>query len=285
MSDVKLFRYADNESWELAPRVAQMESGLQRLVERHMESFLGIRLLAHEYHTGGSHRGSIDSLGIDENNCPVIVEYKRYNNENIICQGLFYLDWLLDHQAQFLLLARQKMGEAAPAQIEFGASRVLCMASGFSRYDEQAVMQIDRNIELIRYRLFGEDMLMLEMLNTSLARLSVAPDLPMRPDQEKGVGMAASLKEKVRAMNADTGLLYLDLLAFAANLGDDVHMRFLKHYIALGRFRNFVCIQPLKASLKLWLSLDPGQIPLEEGFSRDVRTVGHHGSGDLEVER
>lgn len=86
-------------------------------------------------------------------------------------------------------------------------------------------------------------------------------------------------------MNADTELLYLDLLAFAANLGDDVHMRFLKHYIALGRFRNFVCIQPLKASLELWLSLDPGQIPLEEGFSRDVRKVGHHGSGDLEVER
>ena len=35
----------------------------------------------------------MDSIGIDENNCPVIVEYKRSSNENIINQGLFYLDW------------------------------------------------------------------------------------------------------------------------------------------------------------------------------------------------
>ena len=28
-----------------------------------------------------------------EYGCPVIVEYKRHNNENVINQGLFYLDW------------------------------------------------------------------------------------------------------------------------------------------------------------------------------------------------
>lgn len=284
MGDIKLFRYSGDESHELEPRLAQMEAGLQRLIERHMESILGIRLLAHEYRTGGAHRGSIDSLGIDENNCPVIVEYKRFNNENIICQGLFYLGWLLDHKAQFVLLLHQQLGSEAAARVEFAGSRVLCMASGFSRYDEQAVLQIDRNIELVRYRLFGEDMLMLEMLNTSLSRLSTGPDLPMRADDPDSIGMPASLQEKVRSMNPDIELLYLDLLTFAGNLGEDVSMRFLKHYIALARLKNFVCIQPLKGSLKLWLSLDPDHVPLEEGFSRDVRRVGHHGSGDLEVE-
>ena len=33
---------------------------------------------------------------IDENNSPVIIEYKRSTNENVINQGLFYLDWLHD---------------------------------------------------------------------------------------------------------------------------------------------------------------------------------------------
>ena len=32
--------------------------------------------------------------GIDENCSPVIIEYKRALNENVINQGLFYLDWL-----------------------------------------------------------------------------------------------------------------------------------------------------------------------------------------------
>lgn len=30
----------------------------------------------------------LDSLGLDENGCPVIVEYKRHSNENVINQGL-----------------------------------------------------------------------------------------------------------------------------------------------------------------------------------------------------
>lgn len=61
-------------------------------MERHLETFLGVRFLATEYETGKTHRGRIDTLGIDENNSPVIIEYKRSSNENVINQGLFYLD-------------------------------------------------------------------------------------------------------------------------------------------------------------------------------------------------
>ena len=43
----------------------------------------------------------MDTLGIDENNSPVVIEYKRSSNENVINQGLFYRDWLMDHQAEF----------------------------------------------------------------------------------------------------------------------------------------------------------------------------------------
>jgi hypothetical protein len=32
---------------------------------------------------------------------PVFIEYKRALNENVISQGLFYPDWLTDHQGEF----------------------------------------------------------------------------------------------------------------------------------------------------------------------------------------
>jgi RecB family endonuclease NucS len=67
-------------------------------------------LLASEYPTGKKHRGRIDSLGIDENNSPVIIEYKRSTGENVINQGLFYLEWLLDHQAEFEALVTRQFG-------------------------------------------------------------------------------------------------------------------------------------------------------------------------------
>lgn len=287
MGDVKLFRFSDGESRELAPRSALLERGLQTLVEKHMERFLGIRLLAHEYRVGREHRGAIDSLGIDENGCPVIIEYKRFNDENVICQGLYYLDWLLDHQAQFAALAKEKLGEACPGQIEFDGARILCIARNFSRYDERAIMQIDRNIELIRYRFFEEDMILLEMLNTSISTFlgdSGRAQDSETPRPDGCVGMPAPLQKQVRSMTDAVEALYLELLAFAENLGDDATIKFLRRYIAVSRFRNVACIQPMKNLIKIWLNLDPAQVILEEGFSRDVTNVGHLGTGNLELD-
>ena len=54
----------------------------------------------------------MDTLGIDENGFPVIIEYKRSANENVINQGLFYLDWLMDHRRDFEWLVLDKFDEA-----------------------------------------------------------------------------------------------------------------------------------------------------------------------------
>jgi len=169
MSDIKLFHYANNGARELAGKSAAVERTLQRLIESQMDTFLGVRFLSTEYSTGAKYRGRIDSLGLDENGCPVIVEYKRHSNENVINQGLFYLDWLLDHKADFQLLVMKQLGKDEADRIEWGGTRLLCIAADFTRYDEHAVAQINRNIELIRYKLFGEDLLLLELVNGASA--------------------------------------------------------------------------------------------------------------------
>ena len=115
--------------------------------------------------TGKTHGGRIDTLGLDENASPVIVEYKRALNENVINQGLFYLDWLLDHKAEVKLLVIDRFGREEADRIDWGGTRLLCIAGDFTRYDEHAVQQINRNIELIRYRNFSEGLLLLEAKN------------------------------------------------------------------------------------------------------------------------
>lgn len=98
VSDIKLFSINGQSAQELEAKTAVLEKDLQNHIERHMEVLLGVRFLATEYSTGKTHKGRIDSLGLDENGCPVIVEYKRHTNENVINQRLFYLDLFLDHQ-------------------------------------------------------------------------------------------------------------------------------------------------------------------------------------------
>ncbi|HET9979779.1 MAG TPA: hypothetical protein VFQ32_05010, partial [Ktedonobacterales bacterium] len=168
MTDIKLFRIEPNgdHAQELAGTSVAIEKTLQTLIERHLEPLVGVRFLASEYTTGKVHGGRIDTLGLDENHVPVIIEYKRAINENVINQGLYYLDWLLDHKAEFKLLVMDQLGSDEAQAIDWRFPRLLCIAADFTRYDQYAVQQINRNIELIRYRRYGNDLLLLEMVNT-----------------------------------------------------------------------------------------------------------------------
>jgi RecB family endonuclease NucS len=89
MGDVNVFRFNGDNVTELEKSSLAVEKALQTLIEKNLEVFFGVRFLVSEYSTGKKHGGRIDTLGIDENGCPIIIEYKRAINENVINQGLF----------------------------------------------------------------------------------------------------------------------------------------------------------------------------------------------------
>ena len=175
MSDLKLFRIAEGVATEVTSSSVALERSLQKLIEANMETLFGVRLLASEFSTGVRHGGRMDSLGIDENGSPVIFEYKRAINESVINQGLFYLDWLLDHRGDFELLVLKRLGGDATKKIDWSNPRLICVANGFTRYDEHAVNQMNRSIDLVRYRDFGGSLLALELVHSS-TRVDVPPN-------------------------------------------------------------------------------------------------------------
>lgn len=89
MSEIKLFEVGTVVKERTSSTVV-LEKQLQTMIEQNMETFFGVRFLKSEYMITS---GRMDSIGIDENNSPVIFEYKRSSSENVINQGLFYLDW------------------------------------------------------------------------------------------------------------------------------------------------------------------------------------------------
>lgn len=289
MSDIKLFRTLPDSVEELTPKSAKLERELQKQIEANMNTFLSIRFLATEFST--SNGGRIDSLGLDENGCPVIIEYKRHSNENVINQGLFYLDWLLDHKADFKLLAMSVLGNDVADTIEWSGARLVCIASDFNRYDEYAIKQIDRNIELMRYKYFSNDLLLLELVNT---QISSKPDVQesvtvntMQAETKKTSAYDWTM-EKAKSQCSETLLsLFDELCLFTESLSDDIIRKDLKLYTAFKRIKNLACVSivPNKdPRVIIWLKLDPTSIELESGFTKDVRNVGHWGTGDLEVE-
>ncbi len=290
MPDLKLFRLSPTGPAELTAKAAQVEKSLQVLFEANLEGLLGVRFLASEYSTGKVHGGRIDTLGLDENGCPVIIEYKRALNENVINQGLYYLDWLLDHRKEFQWLVMEKLGADAAKAVDWSAPRLLCIAGDFTRYDEHAVKQINRSIELIRYRHYGDDLLLLELVNATQATPSTAPGTrppePAAPVTSPAEAAAVKgIAYRIARLSPPAADLYEAARAHLLALGDDVQVKELMHYIAFKRLRNFCCLEafPSNGTIVLYLKLNPDSVALEPGFTRDMRAIGHYGTGDVEV--
>lgn len=132
------------------------EFSLRDFFADNLGELLGIRFLEKEYATTD---GRIDTLGIDENDSPVIIEYKWKENEEVLSQGLFYLDWLLKNKKHFELLVKSKLGQEM--KVSWDQPRVILIAQGFSRYIKSAVQQV-KNVELKAYSLYDGNVLHIE---------------------------------------------------------------------------------------------------------------------------
>ncbi len=224
--------------------------------------------------------------GIDENGCPVIVEYKRSSNANVINQGLFYLDWLMDHKKDFEWLLLEKLGQGIAANVEWSAPRLLCIAGDFTRYDGHAVKQMNRNIELIRYRRYGEDLLFLELVNAVTTTENSSTIQKVDDPSAKGKKQS-TVSEYLAKADREVTDLYEAVKDFTISLGDDVQLNTLKNYFAFRRIKNFACVEihNLKRKLLIYVKVDPDTVELtsNDGFLRDVRKIGHFGTGDLEI--
>jgi len=281
MSDLKLFRTTSSGVAELPGGAMALEKSLQSLFEANLEAVLGVRFLASEFVTNEG--GRMDTLGIDENNAPVVIEYKRSSNENVINQGLFYLDWLMGHRKDFEWLVMERLGKQVADKVDWSGSRLICVAGDFGKYDEHAVKQMNRTIALVRYRRYADDLLLLEQLTATSAKPAVsATATPTLPTQGKKY---KTITQQISEAPPAVLDLYHAVSAYLEALGDDVQIKTTDQYVAFRRMKNIACVEVRNqlGKLLIYLRASPDTVALEPGFSRDVRGIGHFGTGDLEL--
>jgi predicted transport protein len=259
VSEIYLYKQDKSAVIELKSSTVLIEKDLQVLIEKHMEDFFGTRFIASEYAFDG---GRIDSLGLDENSCPVIFEYKRYSNENVINQGLFYMDWLITHKDSFYVLVMKKFGRDMAESIDWSVPRLCCVANDFTKFDEHAINQMSANISLYRYKKYNDDLLLLELLSAYVKkRPGPGPGIPPKGDK----------------------IAYEDIRDYIMSLGEDVTENPLKLYTAFKKRKNIICVVVQKNQYTFTLNLDPTTVSYEDGFSRDVTNIGHWGTGNVEL--
>ncbi|MCD8915447.1 DUF91 domain-containing protein [Staphylococcus simulans] len=283
MADIKLFDVNGENVRELTGQSVTIEKELQTMIENHLETFLGVKFLASEYTTGRRHGGRIDTLGIDENHVPVIIEYKRTTNENVINQGLFYLDWLLDHKGEFQMNVLKQLGKDVADEIDWSNPRLVCIAGNFTKYDEHAVQLIDRNIELYRYSYYDNRYLLLELVNVNTPQVKQQTALISRQHQNEESN--SFFLNSIELASDDLKVLYEELYNYIMSLGDDVQYKAQKFYGAFKRIKNFVCVEmlPKKNQILIYVRIDISDVEWEDGFNRNMTGTGHYGTGNMAV--
>jgi len=253
------------------------EKSVQTLCEQNLETFFKIRFIASEYSTGLKHGGRIDTLGLDENNCPVIIEYKKKESQNIVTQGFFYLDWLTDHKGDFQVAVQSVLGK--DAEVNWAGPRLILIAESFSKYDTHAVAKMGQNVELKVYRLYESDLLYIEDLYTSSPTLF---------EDRRGKAKKARKQKQYelsRHLDGKPGVikkLFEDLRESIMTLSEEgtIQESITKHYIAFKSNKNFCEIMVQAKRLKVQIDIAKNEVNDPKGVVEDCSQVGHWATGD-----
>jgi len=275
-----IFEVKDKKAIKISPKQGLIEKDIQTLLETNLEEILDIHFLASEYTT--SFGGRIDSLGIDKNGSPVILEYKKTQNDNIINQALSYLRWLLDHKAEFekLLSVNNKLQNKDVGFIEWDSPRVICIAQSFNKFDLDTVAVLPINIELIKFRLYENNIISIDFegskeISTDKQLVKTTSNKhPFRKQKEYDIDTHLS-KSTDRIVE-----LYKILREMIIALDDSIVEVPKAKYIAFKLSTNFADIVFQKEALKIYLNLPKGQLQDEKNIVEDVSDKGHWGNGD-----
>ncbi len=247
------------------------ERELQQLFERNLEELLGVKFLASEYST--THGGRIDTLGLDENGSPVIIEYKRDEKDNVINQGLFYLDWLVDHKGDFELLVQRKLPKNI--NVNWDSPRLILIAQSYNKFDKYAVHKISEDIELKRYIRYEDNILLVE--NVAL------PDggSSRKKRTKKPAYKEYTLENHLEGKPNNVKEIFKELRERILELDEDINEKALKFYIAYKLNKNFTEIIVQSKGLKVHFDIDKSKVNDPENKLEDVSDKGHWATGQL----
>jgi len=231
---------------------------------------LELRFLASEYVTTAG--GRIDSIAVDAHGAPVIIEYKRNKNDNVINQALSYLKWLKTQKPAFFeKLMQDKLGQevANRIQLDWNNPRVICIAESYSKFDIDTVEVVPLRIELFKYRYYEDDIFGLEPVNVI--------DQYEKPDQPKILEPLESPKAKLDALRQKGSdpmrQLFDAIRERILALDEAIEERPTQLYVAYRAGGNFAEIYIMKSQVKIHLRpinyLDPRGLveKIPEGYN------------------
>ncbi len=274
-----LFQINNGDVKKVPPIKIGLERDIQKIFEENLDEILNITFLASEYLT--SFGGRIDSLGIDNNGSPVIIEYKKGQNNNVINQGLSYLRWLLDHKADFGVLVQK-----AEIDIDWASPRVICVAESYNKFDLDTVDLLPIKIELLKYRIYENNILLVEPETQQKIRISTLKVFDRKETNSLKERRQYTVDDHLKIASKNIKEIFAIMKEQIIALDEAIVEEPKAKYIAYKLATNFVDVVLLKDFLKLFFNVPSGKLDDPYNIARDLtkpKRIGHWGNGDYEA--
>src|SRR5690606_20476004 len=172
----------------------------------------------------------------------------------------------------------------------------ICIAPNYKKYDLHAVQVMGANIELWKYRLFSNDSIYLEeVFHASKSAATSVAAIPTEHGYKNPVMVEAGKKaaltratatytfdKRIEGKGEQIQELPSTFREFILGLDESIEEVPKQFYVANKVSQNIACMEVKGKNIKLFLKLKPSDIPDGTPNYRDVTSIGHYGTGDVE---
>lgn len=244
----RLFSHNQDGCRAIAPWQPLDERQVQRFFECNLPALLDIGFVSSEW-CPGNEAFRIDTVAIDREGRPVIIEFKKGQDASVISQALAYRKCVQRHQREFEELVKSRHGDCL---IDWNKTRIICIAPNFNAYDLEAVDSIDADIELIRFQFFGRDNIILDTVksNRKTPKAHIGSKIK-RPFSQQLQVASETVKLLLHSLRGSLGLVD-DLFETESSEG-------LQYSCAGEEIARVTLTQGLQPRLKIALRSDPDE--------------------------
>ena len=161
-----IYKQSDEKLVPIKEKKLGLEKTIQNLTEKNLDELFSLDFVCTEFPLNNLR---IDTLAFDsETKSFVIIEYKKDRNFTIIDQGYAYLALLLNNKADFVLEYNEKCKKnLRKDDIDWSQSKVMFVASSFTKYQQEAIGFQGLPIELWEVKKYDNDLVYFNQIEAS----------------------------------------------------------------------------------------------------------------------
>ena len=232
-----LFEIKNSKAKKVNQKEFKNELELHQLIDKNLEEIFGIRYIKDEHIT--DKHGRIETLGLDESNRPIVIEYKKTQEKGQLVQANRYMTWIKQNPDSFELIVRENL-KNLNGKIDFTNPRILCFAQEYSIDDKCLALAL--GAELWKYRYYENESLVIsreeepEQLIKTKSKGFTIEKIERKPR------IAKSVDQHLQGASNELRDLFTRIDIEIKNISAEVEIYTTNQEILYKTSRNFVCL-------------------------------------------